>query len=113
MPAHLLKTPLQLCNNVGIIDSGYRGHLMSYFANHTQLVNQAEEVGPHTIKPFTRLTQICHPCLTPFIVEYTRQGIISMKQNVLLVDLVPLVIYIRCNNIRFKITIYIVVKLYI
>lgn len=64
------KTPLQLCNNVGIIDSGYRGHLMSYFANHcTQLVNQAEEVGPHTIEPFTRLTQICHPSLTPFVVE--------------------------------------------
>lgn len=64
------KTPLQMCNNVGIIDSGYRGHLMSYFANHcTQLMNEAEEMGPHTIEPFTRLTQICHPCLTPFVVE--------------------------------------------
>ena len=67
------KTPLQLCNNVGIIDCGYRGHLMSYFANHSAiLTGQAEQVGPHTIEPFTRLTQICHPCLTPFVVQLHR-----------------------------------------
>lgn len=64
------KTPLQLCNNVGIIDCGYRGHLMSYFANHcTQIENSAEEPGPYMIEPFSRLTQICHPSLTPFIIE--------------------------------------------
>jgi len=27
------KTPLRLTNSVGIIDSGYRGHLMSFFDN--------------------------------------------------------------------------------
>lgn len=63
------KTPLQMCNNVGIIDCGYRGHLMSYFANHcTQLDGQAEEFSPYNIEPFTRLTQVCHPCLKPFFV---------------------------------------------
>ena len=69
------KTPLQLCNNVGIIDCGYRGHLMSYFANHNtglakvsnSLVNYNTE--PYVVEPYSRLTQVCHCKLTPFYVS--------------------------------------------
>jgi dUTP pyrophosphatase len=68
------KTPLQLCNNVGIIDCGYRGHLMSYFANHGTILsttNNNLEIQPetYTVEPYTRLTQVCSPTLKPFYVE--------------------------------------------
>lgn len=63
------KTPLQMCNNVGIIDSGYRGHLMSYFANHNTIIeNSIETSSEYMIEPYSRLTQICHPTLQPFYV---------------------------------------------
>ena len=61
--------------NVGIIDCGYRGHLMSYFANHNtglakvsnSLVNYNTE--PYVVDPYSRLTQVCHCKLTPFYVS--------------------------------------------
>lgn len=68
------KTPLQLCNNVGIIDCGYRGHLMSYFANHGTIlstVNNNLETQPETynVEPYTRLTQVCSSNLKPFYIK--------------------------------------------
>lgn len=52
------KTSFRLANNVGIIDSGYRGNLKAALDNigHTT---------SHLI-PFTRLLQICMPDLSPF-----------------------------------------------
>ena len=55
------KTPLRLANNVGIIDSGYRGNIMGAFDN---ISNSA-----YTLKAGTRLLQICMPNLCEFDVE--------------------------------------------
>ena len=77
------KTPLQLCNSVGIIDSGYRGHLMSYFANHATYTqqNSAQSLLAYQVEKYARLTQICHPCLTPFYVRlhYNKDGLPSLE----------------------------------
>ena len=50
------KTPLRLANSVGIIDSGYRGHIIAVFDNWTEM--------NYTIEPYQRLAQICPPNLT-------------------------------------------------
>lgn len=53
-----LKTPLRLANNVGIIDSGYRGNITGIFDNieDYDFMNHVVEFG-------TRLLQICPPNL--------------------------------------------------
>ena len=56
------KTNFRLANNVGIIDSGYRGTLGAFF-----------DVAPwsnqeYTMKEKQRLVQLCHPTLEPFYV---------------------------------------------
>jgi dUTP pyrophosphatase len=51
----LYKTGLRLTNSVGIIDSGYRGHLAGFF----------DVVKSSTIPKYSRLLQICSPDLTP------------------------------------------------
>jgi dUTP pyrophosphatase len=51
----LYKTGLRLTNSVGIIDSGYRGHLGCFF----------DVFKNTTIPKFSRLVQICAPDLTP------------------------------------------------
>ena len=54
------ETNVRLANNVGIIDSGYRGSIGGYFdVVHTIIM---------TLPKFHRLTQICSPTLEPFIV---------------------------------------------
>jgi len=55
----LSKTPLRLANSVGIIDSGYRGHLIGMF--------DAKCDGQLT--QYERYLQICAPQLTPIYVE--------------------------------------------
>ena len=55
------KSCLRLANNVGIIDAGYRGHLIGMF-----------DVIYHdtaTVNKFDRYLQICAPDLCPIIVE--------------------------------------------
>lgn len=52
------KTPLRLANSVGIIDSGYRGHLI---AKVDCISNES-----YTVCQGDRLFQICTPDLTPF-----------------------------------------------
>lgn len=53
----LSSTPLRLANSVGIIDSGYRGHIKAAF----------DVIRPmacyYTIHRFTRLVQLCAPNL--------------------------------------------------
>lgn len=55
------KSNLRLANNVGIIDSGYRGHLMGMFD-----VIYSNET---TVNKLDRHLQICAPGLIPIIVE--------------------------------------------
>ena len=53
------KTKFRLANNVGIIDSGYRGNLCGMF----DVVNSVKEILCPT---HLRLLQICSPTLAPF-----------------------------------------------
>ena len=53
------KTPIRLANNVGIIDAGYRGHLMGMFDCVEDLL---------IIRKFDRHLQICAPGLIPIMV---------------------------------------------
>ena len=46
-----------LANQVGIIDSGYRGNLIGAFRNLGTI--------PFRVEEGTRLLQICHPSLLP------------------------------------------------
>jgi dUTP pyrophosphatase len=55
------KTPLRLTNSVGIIDSGYRGNLMSFFDNVRTV--------DYTIQKMDKLVQICAPNLLPIIID--------------------------------------------
>jgi dUTP pyrophosphatase len=58
------KTILRLANATGIIDSGYRGHLMGMF----DLINLSEN-EEYVIEKYDRLLQICAPGLVPIVVE--------------------------------------------
>lgn len=58
----LSKTPLRLCNSVGIIDYEYRGTI------RVMVDNVSSE--PFTIRKGERLFQLCMPDLSPFTVEY-------------------------------------------
>tara|TARA_Y100000816_G_C25762985_1_gene400752 strand:+ start:21 stop:545 length:525 start_codon:yes stop_codon:yes gene_type:complete len=53
------KTKFRLANNVGIIDSGYRGNLCGMF----DVVNSVKEI---LCPSHLRLLQICSPTLAPF-----------------------------------------------
>lgn len=56
----LSKTNLRLANSVGIIDSGYRGHLIGVF----DVIDMRND-----ILKFDRYLQICAPGLVPIVVE--------------------------------------------
>jgi dUTP pyrophosphatase len=60
------KSELRLANNVGIIDSGYRGNLMGYF----DLLPVERRFNPESpeITFGNRITQICAPGLQPIYV---------------------------------------------
>ena len=70
----LSKTQLRLANSTGIIDAGYRGHLMGMFdvVNVPQDVNDDREADYYG-KKFDRYLQICAPGLVPIIVEVVNQ----------------------------------------
>jgi dUTP pyrophosphatase len=55
------KTPLRLANSVGIIDNGYRGHIIAVVDN----ISTAD----WTVKRGERLFQLCHPSLQPLHVS--------------------------------------------
>jgi dUTP pyrophosphatase len=58
----IIKTPLRLANSVGIIDSGYRGHIKACFdINHHNI--------EFIIDKFSRLVQVCSPDLKPLKVS--------------------------------------------
>lgn len=58
------KTKLRLANATGIIDSGYRGHLMGMFDLINLSVNEE-----YVVEKYDRLLQICAPGLVPIVVE--------------------------------------------
>jgi hypothetical protein len=58
------KTKLRLANATGIIDSGYRGHLMGMF----DLINLSDN-EEYEVQKYDRLLQICAPGLVPIVVE--------------------------------------------
>lgn len=60
------KTELRLANNVGIIDSGYRGHLMGFF-DYVHLQDRYDTELP-LVSYGNRITQICAPGLQPIYV---------------------------------------------
>lgn len=66
----LSKTPLRLANSTGIIDAGYRGHLMGMFdvVNKQPDLTEADYVG----QKFDRYLQICAPGMIPIIVEIVK-----------------------------------------
>jgi dUTP pyrophosphatase len=57
----LSKTPLRLANSVGIIDAGYRGHLIGMFDLITS--------DRYIINKYDRLLQICAPGLVPIVIN--------------------------------------------
>jgi dUTP pyrophosphatase len=57
----IAKTPLMLCNSVGIIDAGYRGNIIAAL----RYVKNDNNGSPYTLKKGTRIAQICAPTLTP------------------------------------------------
>ena len=61
------KTPLRLSNSVGVIDSGYRGSLITALY-HSGVVSEKFGENYH-INRFVRLVQICSPTLGPVFVE--------------------------------------------
>uniref|UniRef100_A0A6C0E3E1 dUTPase-like domain-containing protein n=1 Tax=viral metagenome TaxID=1070528 RepID=A0A6C0E3E1_9ZZZZ len=63
------KTQLRLANSVGIIDAGYRGHLIGMF----DVVGSKDYFG----KKFDRYAQICAPGLVPIVVE-----IVETKEDI-------------------------------
>ena len=58
----LSKTPLRLANSTGIIDAGYRGHLIGMF----DVVNSPYD---YFGAKYDRYLQICAPGLVPIVVE--------------------------------------------
>ena len=60
----LSKTPLRLANSVGIIDSGYRGHLIGAFDCIDNDISHS-----YSFNKYDKLVQICSPGLIPIIIE--------------------------------------------
>ena len=67
----LSKTQLRLANSVGIIDSGYRGHIMGMFdvVNVCENEENEDRDADYFVEKFDRLVQICAPSLVPIFVE--------------------------------------------
>uniref|UniRef100_A0A6C0EQI0 dUTPase-like domain-containing protein n=1 Tax=viral metagenome TaxID=1070528 RepID=A0A6C0EQI0_9ZZZZ len=67
----LSKTQLRLANATGIIDSGYRGHLMAMFdvVNMRPEDYEKDRDADYYGKKYDRYIQICAPGLVPIIVE--------------------------------------------
>ena len=70
----LSKTSLRLANSVGIIDSGYRGHLCGMFDIITRAEGDRSLDGNgchklYNVEKYQRLLQICAPDLQPFSVK--------------------------------------------
>jgi dUTPase len=74
----LSKTQLRLANSVGIIDAGYRGHLMGMFdvVNIDPSTSSDDKDADYFGKKFERYLQICAPGLVPIVVE-----VVNLKEE--------------------------------
>tara|TARA_Y100001958_G_scaffold86244_1_gene58556 strand:+ start:454 stop:1005 length:552 start_codon:yes stop_codon:yes gene_type:complete len=63
------KTPFRLANSTGIIDSGYRGHIISVFDINPQFFSTNTQ--SFIINPNDKFVQICAPDLSPIHVTLT------------------------------------------
>jgi dUTPase len=61
----IIKTNFRLANSVGIIDSGYRGHIIGVF----DVFDNKELSETNIIDQYSRILQLCSPTLNPIIVE--------------------------------------------
>jgi dUTP pyrophosphatase len=64
----LSKTALRLANSTGIIDAGYRGHLIGMF-DVIQTLNPTQVTSQTQVSKFDRYLQICAPTLCPIVVS--------------------------------------------
>jgi len=71
----IYKTSYRQSNNVGIIDSGYRGNLMAAMDYHSHLGKKGED---GEIKSGNRYWQICTPTLEPI---YNVQIVVSLDDT--------------------------------
>ena len=65
------KTPFILANNVGVIDSAYRGNLIV-------ALRCLDNNGGYNIEKYKRLTQVCHPSYCPIFVVLVDSDDIDM-----------------------------------
>ena len=65
----LSKTQLRLANSTGIIDAGYRGHLMGMFDVVNIEQHKRSSDADYFGKKYDKYLQICAPGLVPIIVE--------------------------------------------
>ena len=63
----LSKTPLMLSHSVGIIDCGYRGNIKA------SLRNLSGSASPYVVEKHSRLVQIVHPTMRPFMIELVKR----------------------------------------
>ena len=73
----LAKTQLMLANHVGIIDSGYRGHIIGAFRWFGTDTNNTEQPGC-VVDKHARLLQICHPSLCPVFAVMAEESDLRM-----------------------------------
>jgi dUTPase len=64
----LSRTRLRLANSTGIIDSGYRGHLIGMF-DVVNIPNDEEKCADYLGEKYDRYLQICAPGLVPILIE--------------------------------------------
>lgn len=62
------KTPLRLANQVGIIDSGYRGPIIGAFDCIRKKEKEKEDECDFFVSKYDKLLQICAPGLVPVFV---------------------------------------------
>ena len=66
----LSKTRLRLANSTGIIDAGYRGHLMGMFDVVNIPDNFPDDIDAEFFgEKYDRYLQICAPGLIPIVIE--------------------------------------------
>ena len=63
------KTDIRLANSVGIIDSGYRGHLIGVFDYHSNNNSSDSTQTRRIVNAYDRVLQVCAPGLVPVLVE--------------------------------------------
>jgi dUTPase len=69
------KSKFRLSNNVGIIDSGYRGNIGAYF----DIYNGVNE--SYTMEKGSRYVQLCNPKLEPFCVKVVNELIVETTER--------------------------------